>query len=891
MFDRFIRLQRARKALRDQRFEDALQFVADPLIRSRRQAADIRDRARDKLLERAHERLAAGDLRAARALFGRLTSLADNEQVRAFGRDLDSEEEAAREVGEAAREALEEARRLMARGDLEGAAAAVAAMPDGGLTVQRQRFEQQLDESRRQVTENLAAIAEHLRGDRIDAACEAYQRVLALDRDAALQARTRPKLAQAMADQAAVRMAARIAAGDLAGACDVLRTATSNQACGDLAPYLDEAVTRLHAALLDAVCGTADLPAALQLAAMVRSAGIAVPESLAVLFDVLARVAAIEGNCDPALARELQQAAKAAGADRLGAVAAALVEQQDGFESRLKDAATHAARGDLDTARQQLTQILAEDPMHEAARRELELIEQGAAELTQRLDAARTAAREGRLRDACAAALTLGTAGRLGADAQLLLTDVRARMTLVDRGVEEILGALHGRAAGSLQGVRHCLARLEELAKVQSDHQELSRVIAAVGAEIEGLEACDRCGTALDDGALAEVVATIDVLLAVRPRMLTPERLDARALTLADRLSGLAGQAVAKGRDAELEPSLLALERLAVVNGEFATHAERLRSEAAGRRAGAEERAAAAGQQLEQRDLAAAEGMLEEARELWADAAGVRALSERLRELRQQSDAIDEVAALAKGRDYRGAADKLADMPPTSPMLRTRIFDMKQQLARAQGLETAFLLRVDEGGEHLVVRGESVSIGNMRQKTADLPILANVAGRHATIRRSMSFHGGMEDTVVAEDGEVRVGGEPVRSQRLSPGDRIELGPSLVASYERPSRRSLTAGLVLQGGFQIAGTERILLMKDRGKDGRILIGSAPDVHVRVAAATEEVEIFATSTGQVRVGCAGGGEIDGVAFRGEHPVDAGQVVSAAGITFIMLPWSGA
>ena len=98
----------------------------------------------------------------------------------------------------------------------------------------------------------------------------------------------------------------------------------------------------------------------------------------------------------------------------------------------------------------------------------------------------------------------------------------------------------------------------------------------------------------------------------------------------------------------------------------------------------------------------------------------------------------------------------------------------------------------------------------------------------------------------------------------------------------------TVGLVLQSGFQVAGTDRILLMKDRGRDGRILLGPGQDVHVRGAKATAEVEIFATSTGQRRVACAQGGTIDGVPFQGEHPLAAGQLIEAAGISFHLLPW---
>lgn len=243
---------------------------------------------------------------------------------------------------------------------------------------------------------------------------------------------------------------------------------------------------------------------------------------------------------------------------------------------------------------------------------------------------------------------------------------------------------------------------------------------------------------------------------------------------------------------------------------------------------------------------------------------------------------------MAKERDFVGAQQKLATMPPTQAMLRTRIYDMKQDLARAQGLTGAFLLRVDEGGEHLVLRGESVSIGNVRQRRSDLPVLASLAGRHASLRRSMSFHGGMQDTIVAEEGEVRVGGAITTSRPLHPGDRVQLGAAFTFVYQRSSERSLSASLLLQSGFQVAGTDRVLLMKDRGRDGRLLLGPGRDVHVRVPRATGEVEVYAASNGQMRVHCAAGGTIDGAPFRGEHPVAAGQVVEAAGISFLMYPW---
>jgi hypothetical protein len=117
---------------------------------------------------------------------------------------------------------------------------------------------------------------------------------------------------------------------------------------------------------------------------------------------------------------------------------------------------------------------------------------------------------------------------------------------------------------------------------------------------------------------------------------------------------------------------------------------------------------------------------------------------------------------------------------------------------------------------------------------------------------------------------------------------VQLGSALGLAYRLPSSRSLSAAVTLLGGFQVAGTDRLLLMKDRGRDGRLLIGPGQDVHVRVARATCEVEVYANPSGQMRVACAQEGTIDGAPFRGEHPVAAGQVLVAGGITLVMLPW---
>ncbi|MGC6489430.1 MAG: hypothetical protein ACON4Z_17415, partial [Planctomycetota bacterium] len=66
MFDRFIRLARARKSLREGRFLDALRQAADPVVEADRRAEELRRRAAAAALERAEQRLARGDVAAAR---------------------------------------------------------------------------------------------------------------------------------------------------------------------------------------------------------------------------------------------------------------------------------------------------------------------------------------------------------------------------------------------------------------------------------------------------------------------------------------------------------------------------------------------------------------------------------------------------------------------------------------------------------------------------------------------------------------------------------------------------------------------------------------------------------------------------------------------------------
>jgi hypothetical protein len=304
-----------------------------------------------------------------------------------------------------------------------------------------------------------------------------------------------------------------------------------------------------------------------------------------------------------------------------------------------------------------------------------------------------------------------------------------------------------------------------------------------------------------------------------------------------------------------------------------------LRSEIARRRHSADDAAQRGQAALAARDLDQAESCLRDARAACSDGSAVQRLDAALHGVRGQRAALDQVAQLTKTKDYDAAQRKLEHLPPTPAVLRTKIFDIKQELARAQGLDAEFL----------VLRGDRVTIGNVRDGHADLAVLANIAGRHAAIVRSMSFHGGMQDRIVADRGELWLRGSKVDEHRLASGDTVRLGASLEVSYRLPSSRSLTALLTLGSGFQVGGTDKVLLLRDRGRDGRILIGNGSDVHVRVPHQQAAIELFAAKDGQVRVAFDGAGTMDGRPFRGEHPVVAGALVTCGKVNLVLQPWS--
>ena len=891
MFDRFIRLARAKRSLREGRFLDALQQARDPLIEADRRAEEIRSQAVEQLARRVEARLQGGDARLALDEARRLAKLATSARTKSLLAACERAVAARDQVAADQRAAAVEFRKLLDAGELGRAESLLVAAGDDVSDMEGCR--EHLAQRRKQAAAVLARATDQAEAGDGSAALDSYLHALAIN-DAPVEA----------ARSAAMRCLAAAIAAELASGQDDLRhdpdglhaaLAGFTSAVQRL-PALQQQrpMQELEAELIAAVCSalrdTSDLDAAARLGRLALAAGMGFVAADRRALETLIATDGGEAEGLGALGA-FEQAAAEAGWGALAARAREEIARRAEGENELDAARALLESGQLSAARVRFVAFLKDHPMHAAAREELDMLDESMADLDRRLADVRMSLRAGRLRATCKEAMSLVGVERIAVEAQQILAEARERIQLVDRGVGQVKVALHSRSTASIEGVRHCLGKLQELAKMQVDHVELPALIVSVEAEIEALQRCAELADQIARGDLEALAKALPVLVDRREQLLNVERIDAKLCELGDELVGAGAKALEAGRLVAVERCCALLLVLGVVRGDFAATAASWRDEQRSREQQVADLIRGARAALAARDLDGAARSVTTAQRLWRESAEVQAFAHQLAKLMRQASMLDEAEALAEDDDLVGARDKLDRLSSVAPMHRTRVFDMKRDLARAQGLEGAFLLRVDEGGEQLVMRGETVMIGNVRKSSADLPVLANIAGRHASVQRSMSFHGGLEDAIVAADGDVYVDDREVSRRALQAGDVVRLGSALSLVYRRPSPRSLSSKLVLQGGFQVAGTDRVLLMKDRGRDGRILIGPGRDAHVCVPTATGEVELYANNDGQMRVFCDSGGSIDGTVFTGEHPVAAGQLVEAGGVTFLLLPWSPA
>ena len=879
MFDRFVRMAQARAALRAGDSERALRLLGDPVLdRGHRKVRALLDETIEAILERAGRNVEAGRHAAAeRSLLAVLAAEPDRAAAQAAlsACRADRAERQRRDTDVAG--VLTRVDLAFSQGDLESAAGCAEQL-DGE---DRDRVLQRVEVLGQRARDAVAAVVSAIPSLGVEGALGRLRGARGLDRcvplgegvRAALVAQLgRELMACPESDRAARLGAISRRAEDLFPglgldpALAAFREARAGERVDALWNALELQELERAAELADDAACSATAPQALVSAA--RAAHRGAFESAA---------AALDSVQDP----------------RAAAVQAAFRSHAARVSERVESARRAAEEGRLTAAREALLELLEEFPGHEGVRSEMQILDHGADARAQGMMEARAMVRAGRLAGAAALAVRYATPGPEGEEARALLREVQPQIDLVRRGVDQVRARLHGPDAASAGGLTGCQRRLEQLGDVQSDSEDVAKLRDAVSAEIDGHAHLDAVMRAADEEDAAAALEALHGWCDLRDRLWEPSRLDARAERAVEAVLGRVDGALANGRCARAEAWLEVLDHRLPLPGGLAERVRGLRADVTGRRVRAAHEAQVADYLATvERDLDAAEQALSRAQELAGDEPAVRRVAAALQQAARALRQVESIEALEPGSrpdEVSEARRALRDMGSTPPAMRTRVFDLKRDLARAQGLEGAFLLRVDEAGEFLVLRQESVTLGNVRDRGCDLPLQARLASRHARLRRTMSFHGGQVDEVVAERGEVFVDGEAKPSIRLVDGTRFRLGEHVEFRYRLPSSRSLTARLESVDGVELGGARAMLWMKDRGRDGRILIGSDPDAHVRVAGATGTVEIYAGSDGRIRVRTQGSGTIDRVAFDTEHPIAGGAFVAARGIGFTVQPWT--
>ena len=191
MFDRFIRLARAKRAFKGGRYDEVLQIVADPLIADDRRAEQLRTRAQQGLVDRGRERLAAGDAAAAVREIERALQVgphADGEACLAAARCAQEEAVARRLAGQ---RTLGEARQLAEQGQLDVAEGVAGELGEqSALGPAAEGLRAFVASRKDQVAQHDRLGAEHVRAGRIDQAIEQLTAIRSLDAAASVQPST-----------------------------------------------------------------------------------------------------------------------------------------------------------------------------------------------------------------------------------------------------------------------------------------------------------------------------------------------------------------------------------------------------------------------------------------------------------------------------------------------------------------------------------------------------------------------------------------------------------------------------------------------------------------------------------------------------------------------------
>ncbi len=186
-----------------------------------------------------------------------------------------------------------------------------------------------------------------------------------------------------------------------------------------------------------------------------------------------------------------------------------------------------------------------------------------------------------------------------------------------------------------------------------------------------------------------------------------------------------------------------------------------------------------------------------------------------------------------------------------------------------------FMLWVDAVGGYLVCLKDVVTIGQPTPSAdPDVPILGDLSGRHARIRRDGECY------LVEAVRPVWVDGRAVREAGyLRDGSRLELGPSVRLVFRRPHPLSTTARLDPASSHRTQPpADGVLLMADC-----CVLGPQSRSHIICRHSAQEVIVFRRGS-VLYCRTAGELQIDGKSYDRCGPLESNsRVVASEGFSF--------
>lgn len=906
VFEGWLRLQEARRALEREAYEEAFHLASDPAVVAHQKAKAIRTMAVEGILERA---------RRAREKNQLSNAYRDVKLVLGYGAEPCPRGHGERSREEAAALEKDVRRAIDEREGLRGFQAQLLEEAKGdvahGLLIQARSklelLEADAPEARLllkrvtlRITEADAFVEEAgraLKEGRLPAAREASQRARERFEHHPTLADIEAECLRCERDERRGRVHSLLEGGQVEAAFEAARGVGDPDVREALAAR--EAYGRLLATRAREALSLGELSEADLHLRRAREAGIADGE-----IDRLIRAARLwKGSRDRAETGDLAGAVVSLDQVRdclgelesLGRERKTLEARAQRCEGLLDEALGQVRAGGMAEARARLLEVLRLAPGHRAAKEELAGIELYLKSEAEGLDRARSAAEAGKLGEARILFTRLLSSPSMRSAAEDGLAIVETRACEADGRLREAEQVVASARSASRQDLDRALAGVREATSLDADSERARALRERLEREytvrdrIEWGEAKEREGDVegayrwYGEGLTLDPSHTICLrergrvagVLAAHKLVAAEECIRQRRFAAAAAGARAAQPLLTEGPRGEPKDPLL--------DGRIRAILDRVSAEAVA----VEPFVEAADRGIREGDWRSARAAFELLEARYKDHPDAPRLRASIDREEGVDRAIVDIERHLERREIHDARRKLAALSGVSRP-RPEIRELRTRVGRDEGLGHSFVIRIEEGSELLVLLPDRIKIGNLLSPGNDLAIFGNVGSHHAEIRRSVSFHRGLEYSIVSAPGkDVFVGSKRISDRPLKDGDVVRLGDGVKLHFRLPSPKSRSALVRLEGGTAAEGVERVVLFAAEGRDGRLILGPGGSSHAVVPGAEREIEIFGVREGEgpLRIVCrsAIGVSVDEGAVVPEAPLHRSATVRVGVVRF--------